>query len=206
MLPVAELVVSALLAGPPAFHLLRHPPQLCRTAAGEIVYDMRDPAVRRWLNKDISPFPPRFDDVWYLNFPGAAGEVALSLKAKWAHPYFPAWSWRVGTSGFFALTWPIWALPFWFAAGRGLDGFFRDGRISALEAFVMGAQSLPMGLVVMIALLASDRAYQRWAVAPAAMWLAFGVICQIAWWRQRRHTFGRYGDGTIGRWMRRHFW
>lgn len=210
MLPVLELLVASAIAGPPALQLFRHPPRLCRDADGKTVYDMRDPAVRRWLNDDVSPFPPRFDDVIYLNFPGAVVDLAILTRKTWPYPYSPYWSWPIGIFGFRALTWPVWALPFWVAAGRGLDAVFGQMRISALEAFTMGVLSVLMGYVALAAefgsTVASEHPYWRWAGLPAAMWFIFGVICQIAWWRQSRHPENRYGAGVAGRLMRRYFW
>src|ERR1700683_4276697 len=49
LLPVLELVLSAAIAGPPAYRMLRNPPQLSRAANGKIVIDLRSPAVQQWL-------------------------------------------------------------------------------------------------------------------------------------------------------------
>jgi hypothetical protein len=145
MLPVMELVVSAALAGPLAVVMMRHRPQLY-TAQGKIVLDLRDPAVARWLQESGPRFPTRFENVYYLNIPAMLVEIGISLPTSWPESYRPAWAWPIGLFGFRALTWPIWALPFWFFAGRGVDGFFRIGHISAAEAFFMGLLGVAVAL------------------------------------------------------------
>jgi hypothetical protein len=207
MLPVLELAVAAVVAGPPAFHWVRHPPRLCRDASGKTVLDMSDPAAQQWKNKEAPRFTLQFAGVAYLNAPGILAELGISSATTWPHVYQPDWSWPIGLAGFCALTWPIWALPFWVAAGRGIDGLFRRCRITALEAFVMGALSLLIVIVVPWAgfgeSVAPEGPFRRWSLVPLAMWFAFGVICQVAWWLQRRR-YGRYGDGNADRWMRRY--
>ena len=188
MLPLMELVLSAAVAGPPAFYRLRNPPQLSRTAQGKIVLDLRNPAVQQWLAESEPRFPSRFEDVSYLNLPGTVVEIGISLPTSWPQSYRPHWSSPIGLDGFRALTWPIWALPFWFFAGRGIDSLFRRKHISAFEAFFMGAIGLCWGFVALG--IACDpgefEPYMRWVALPGVMWIVFSVICLIAWWKQRR--------------------
>lgn len=189
MLPVLELVLSAVVAGPPAFRLLQNPPRLSRAADGKIVIDLRNPAVQLWLAEGGPRFPSRFEDVWYLNIPGAVAEIGISLPTSWPESYSPGWAWPLGLDGFRALTWPIWALPFWFLAGRGIDSRFHAKHISAFEAFFMAAVGLSIGvLAVAIACDPGEfgEPYMRWVALPGAMWIAFSVICLIAWWKERR--------------------
>jgi hypothetical protein len=189
ILPVLELVLSAAIAGPPASRMLRNPPQFSLAADGKIVIDLRNPAVQKWLAGGGSRFPSRFEDVWYLNMPACLVEIGISLPTSWPESYRPAWSWPVGLDGFRALTWPIWALPFWLFAGRGIDSLLQRTSISAFEAFFMGLVGLCFG-VLSVALACNpgpiDEAYMRWMALPGLMWAALSVICQIAWWRQRR--------------------
>jgi hypothetical protein len=210
MLPVLELVVSGVVAGPPAAHWLRHPPKLCRAADGKIVIDLRDPAVKQWMQQGGPRFPTRFEDIYYLNVPAMLVEIGISLPTSWPESYRPAWAWPIGLDGFRALTWPIWALPFWFFAGRGIDSFFQRGRISAAEAVLMGLLGAAIALFGTGLALSEPTelhpGYEAWIAAPAAMWFAFGVMCPMARRYQSRRPASRYGDGAVGRWMRRYFW
>jgi hypothetical protein len=189
MLPVLELVVAGIVAGPLAIVMLRNPPHLFN-AKGKIVLDMRDPAIARWLKEGGPRFPTQFEDVWYLNVPAMLVEIGISLPTSWPESYRPAWAWPIGLDGFRALTWPVWAVPFWFLAGRGIDSFFGRGHISAVEAFFMGLLGLAILLLGLGIALSEPSSlhpgYEAWMAAPAAMWFAFGVLCQMAWWFQRK--------------------
>ncbi len=191
MLPLAELLVAAVVAGPPAVQMLHSPPYLHRATTGKIIIDMADPAVQRWLAERRPRFPSRFEDVWYLNVPALLVEIAIDLPTAWPDYYRPAWSWPLGLDGYRALTWPIWALPLWFFAGRGLDSLFRRYKITGAEAFFIGSFSFLIALFTILAVICGglqsvDERYQIWELLPLAMWFGFGVICQIAWWRQRK--------------------
>lgn len=130
MLPALELILAAVVAGPPAFRALRNPPPLFRAPDGRIVIDMRIPAARPWAELDMAKrFPSRFEDVFYLNMPASLVEIGISLPTSWPESYRPGWAWPLGLYGFRAITWPIWALPFWFFAGRGIDSVFRGKHI-----------------------------------------------------------------------------
>lgn len=191
MLPVAELLVAAAVAGPPAVQLMRSPPRFYRLPNGKFTIDMRNPAVQRWLADGGPRFPSRFEDVWYLNFPAILLEMPTGLLATAVRgDYRPAWTWPLGPDGYRALTLPTFALPFWFLAGRGIDALGKRGRTTAFEAFLMGFIGLAMLLSAAAFLFSGSDpslhpAYEQWAQVPIAMWFAFGVICQIAWWRQR---------------------
>jgi hypothetical protein len=198
MLPVLELVVAAVVAGPSAVEMMRHPPHLYRNLDGKIIIDMRDPAVARWLQEGGPRFPSRFEDIYYLNVPAILIEIGISLPTSWPESYRPKWAWSIGLDGFRALTWPLWALPFWFLAGRGVDSFFLEDHISAVEAFLMGLLGFATVLLGMgIAISEPSRLhpeYEAWIAAPAAMWFAFGVMCQLAWWLQRSGRKKQHGD------------
>jgi hypothetical protein len=189
LLPVLELVLSAAIAGPPAYRMLRNPPQLSRAANGKIVIDLRSPAVQQWLAEREPRFPSRFEDVWYLNIPADLVEIGISMPTSWPESYRPHWSWPVGLDGFRALTWPIWAIPFWLFAGRGIDSLFRGKPISVFEAFFSGLIGLCFGgLAVALAFDPGefDEPHMRWIALPGVMWITFSLICLIAWWKQRR--------------------
>ena len=182
-------MLSAAIAGPPAFRMLRNPPQFLRAADGGVVIDLRNPAIQQWLAEGGPRFPSRFEDVWYLNMPACLVEIGISLPTSWPESYRPHWSWAVGLDGFRALTWPIWALPFWLFAGRGIDSLFQGRSISAFEAFFMGLVGFCFGLLAVILACNPGRfddAYMRWIALPGLMWIAFSVICLVAWWKQRR--------------------
>ncbi|HTW46509.1 MAG TPA: hypothetical protein VMD92_01100 [Acidobacteriaceae bacterium] len=191
MLPVAELVVAGIVAGPLAATMLRHPPHLFRNPDGKIILDLRNPAVARWLQEGGPHFPTRFEDIYYLNVPAMLVEIGISLPTSWPESYRPAWAWPIGLDGFRALTWPIWALPFWFFAGRGIDSFTGRGQISAIEAFFMGLLGFAVAFLGLGIVLSEPSSlhpgYEAWMAAPAAMWSAFGVVCQMAWWLQRKN-------------------
>lgn len=190
MLPVLELAVAGIVAGPSAVGMMHQPPHLLRAANGKIVVNMKDPAAARWLREPGPRFPSRFQDVYFLNIPGMLIEIVVSLPTTWPDSYRPSWAWPIGLDGFRALTWPIWALPFWFVSGRGLDSLLNRVHISAFEAFLMGLlSSLILIAVIGIASCARpdpEERYIEWAILPCLLWIGFGLVCQIAWWRQRR--------------------
>ena len=190
VLPVAELLVSMGIAGPLAFVMMRDHPHPFRTINGKLILQMSDPGVKGWLDDGGPRFPSRFQDIAYLNIPAMLIEIGISLPTSWPMSYRPAWARPIGLDGFRALTWPIWALPFWFFAGRGIDSFFRRGRISAFESFFMGLLGVAIAAlgtgIVLVGPSENDPQYDAWIAVPAAMWLGFGVICQMAWWYQRR--------------------
>lgn len=190
MLPVLELMLAAVVAGPPALRTLRNPPRLFRAPDGRIVIELANPDVQRWLDLQLGRrFPSRYEDVYYLNMPASLVEIGISLPTSWPESYCPGWARPLGLFGFRAITWPIWALPFWFFAGRGIDSLFRGKTISAFEAFFMAAVGLFWGSVaVAIAFDPGDvgEVYMRWTALPGVMWISFSLICLIAWWKQRR--------------------
>jgi len=147
LLPMLELLLSAAIAGPPALRMLRNPPQFSRGADGKFVIDLRNPAVQEWLAEGRPRFPSRFEDVWYLNMPACLVEIGISLPTSWPESYRPKWSWPVGLDGFRALSWPVWALPFWFFAGRGIDSLLHERAISAFESFFLGVVGFASGFL-----------------------------------------------------------
>jgi hypothetical protein len=193
ILPAAELLLAASVVLPRIVHMMRNPPHISRSNDDRIITDLRDPRWQLLLEEGGPRFPTRFESIAWLNLPGILVEIPLSLPTTWPDSYFPHWAWPIDLDGFRALSWPVWALPFWFGAGRGLDNLEGYGNITAAEAFLMGLLSVAMALCAIAASLAgSDPSlhppYERWALLPIAMWFTFGAICQLAWWRQRRHT------------------
>ncbi len=181
----------------PALRVLRtgwaHPIRNSVAADGRIKMVIPPELERIWFVDDSHKrFPDRFESISYLNLPAVLIEIPISLPTTWPESWRPKWAWALGLDGFRALSWPLWALPFWFFSGRGIDSYFRNGfHISAFEAFAMGLLSAAIA-VATIGIAAcvpsrDDEAYMRWMVVFCAMWFAFGVICQLAWWRQRRY-------------------
>jgi hypothetical protein len=195
ILPVAELALAFAVAGVSTLHLLRigwdHPIRRSIGADGRINLVIPSEAEKFWLADEVHKrFPNSFESISYLNLPAVLVEIGISLPTTWPDSWTPSWALVIGLDGFRALSWPLWALPFWFSSGRGVDSYFRNGfNISAFEAFVMALLSAAITVatigIAVCAPLRDDESYMRWGVVPCAMWIAFGVICQLAWWRQR---------------------
>jgi hypothetical protein len=196
ILPVGEVMLAFVVAGIPALHVLRkgwaHPIQSSRAVDGRLTMLIPPELARIWLADETRKrFPDRFEAISYLNLPAVLVEILISLPTTWPDSWSPHWAWALGLDGFRAVSWPLWALPFWFFSGRGMDSFFRDEvRISAFEAFSMGLFSAAIAVatigIATCAPFRKDEAYMRWMIVPCAMWVGFGVICQLAWWRHWR--------------------
>jgi hypothetical protein len=134
-----------------------------------------------------------------LNMPAFLVEIAISLPTTWPdswHPRLPfpfddLWFWR-------AISWPIYALPLWWLAGRGIDGLSQPEafsvrlRIRLVEVIFMGVIGVLSGIIGIGLFLTaeSDNSNDplKWAVVPCLLWLSFGLVSVIAWIRQKRLT------------------
>lgn len=200
ILPVGELLLAGVVAGLPAVRILTlaksRPIQRVRTD-GKIILNVPPELEENWLSEDgRRRFPDRFEAIWYLNFPGMLGEIAISLPTTWPESYQPGWAWPIGFEGFRALSWPFWALPFWWLAGRGIDAFVASLSesnsciIRWYEAWGMalfGSLIFIVGTVVTLMINPHyDPPEMRWLHLPIAMWFVFGLMPLLAWIRQRR--------------------
>lgn len=110
---------------------------------------------------------------------------------SWSLQIFNMWTQR-------SLMWPILCLPFWWLAGRGVDGFLASLQISnkpSIRGFEAWAMAL-LGACIMIlgtglAFMSNaeeDGLTMRWLLVPGVIWFAFGIISWLAWWRQRKNS------------------
>ena len=134
---------------------------------------------------------------WLINMPGIWAEIATS-RSTWPESWYPSsfpdlFAWR-------AVLYPIGALPFWFAVGRGMDWFlnrrrapFRLGRTVVLLASIagfFGAIQVPLQMT------RDDPSLQPEALSNAlaivgALWFLLGAItctAAIVQWRSCRAT------------------
>jgi hypothetical protein len=135
--------------------------------------------------------PDPLQSVALLNMPAILGEAAISLPTTWPeswHPNLPfpfddLWFWR-------AVTWPIYALPFWWLGGRAIDALRRGNRlpvqprIRLVEAIAIGLIGTLSCLLGIGLLLDSGtdglNDGMRWDFLPALLWFSLGLLSVIA--------------------------
>jgi hypothetical protein len=122
-----------------------------------------------------------------INVPGLFIEAGLSSVTSWPHRLYPSRylleSWR-------ALVFPIYALPAWWYAGRGIDGFVGRVRLRVVETIVSTLVSLAfigLGVGLQFGLSQSERdADLIWFTCGLIFWGALIAIEPAGWLRQRR--------------------
>ena len=200
-LPLLALFITALLVGSVLPGMIRvHERTPNRTAI--INTAPLDPAVinemiRESKNETHRSLPNPLQISALLNFPAMLVEIAIDLPTTWPDSWYPKlpfpfddlWFWR-------AISWPIYALPLWWLAGRSVDGLSQPDafpirpRIRLAEAIFMGVLGALSGVVGIGLFLTaeSDSANDplKWVVVPCLLWFSFGLISGIAWVRQRR--------------------
>lgn len=147
--------------------------------------------IARFEQSSHGSFPTPLQAAAYLNAPAMLVELPIDFFTTWPdswHPSLPypfddIWFWR-------AITWPLYALPLWWLAGRALDALrtpgqpFAHPRARTAEAFVMGI--IGMGsLVFGVGLFFTanpETAGQglRWILAPGLLWFALGILPAVA--------------------------
>ena len=161
-----------------------------------------DPAtiveIARFERSSHGAFPTPLQAVAYLNAPAMAVELPIDFFTTWPdswHPSLPypfddIWFWR-------AITWPIYALPLWWLAGRALDALrtparpFAHPRARTAEAFLMGVigvGSLVFGVGLFFGA-NPETADQglRWILLPGLLWFALGILPAVAVARKPRN-------------------
>ena len=143
-------------------------------------------------------FRSRYEAIGLLNFPGMFGAVLIDrLTPAWPYDWTPAWTEPLGMWGWRALSWPVFDLPFWWLAGRGLDAFISSlnaNNVNCRIRWFEGWGFAILGTIIAIfcaglSLMPDPRGdfpEMRWQFLPGIMWFVFGLISLLAWWRQRR--------------------
>jgi hypothetical protein len=193
---IALLFVSSALPGMIQVHrtMANHPATLDTLPI--------DPAVLDEIIRESKTIPHRslptpLQVSALLNMPAMLVELPVDLATAWPSSWYPRlpfpfndlWFWR-------AISWPIYALPLWWLAGRGLDAFLQDGRLPIkprlrfVEVLFMGIIGLVSGVCGVGLFFTADsddiRDGLRWIIVPGLLWFALGLMSVIAWIRQRR--------------------
>jgi len=178
-----------------AFRFNRIDPRSQTANPGKVLIFATDQA-EIWLrNQRKTALPSRFEAITYLNFPGLFGSLLVDRFTTWPDDWTPAWAEPLGLWGWRALSWPIFCLPFWWLAGRGLDSFFASlasngtkQRIPWFEAWGFAMLGIII-LVLCFGLAVMTNSHDefpamRWLFVPGILWFISGLISLLAWWRQ----------------------
>lgn len=206
-LPLFSLLLAAVCVGSFVPGMIRLNHDLQQPPANLDPQLTLDPAaigeIARFEQRTHGTIPTPLQAAAYLNAPAMLVELPIDFFTTWPdswHPQLPypfddIWFWR-------AITWPVYALPLWWLAGRAMDALrtsrpFAHPRIRTVEAFVMGilgAGSLVfgVGLFLMASPDAADQGL-RWILAPGLLWFALGILPAIAVARKHRITTQHYG-------------
>jgi hypothetical protein len=193
---IAALLVSSVLPGMIRVHE--------RTANSTTTINTSpiDPAaieemIRESKNETHRPLPNPLQISALLNTPAMLVEIAIDLPTTWPDSWYPKLPFPFGDLWFWrAVSWPIYALPLWWLAGRGVDGLSQPDtfpispRIRLGEAIFMGILGALSGAVgiglFFTAESDSPNDPLKWIVVSCLLWFSFGLISGIAWVRQRR--------------------
>lgn len=125
-----------------------------------------------------------------INIPAFFVEAGLSLLTSWPHRLYPSRylleSWR-------ALVFPIYALPAWWYAGRGMDGLLARRQLGIVEPIFSSLVSL--GLLVLafgfqFGLAPAEREPgNEWFIFGFTFWALLAAIGPMGWLRQKRKSF-----------------
>jgi hypothetical protein len=121
-----------------------------------------------------------------LNTPGMFGEILVSLPTTWPMSFRPHGmmfdEWR-------CLSLPFFCAPFWWFAGRGVDGLV-GLRKPHWSVAVLGAALSVFFLVLFLGLQfmmsADERAETVWPLWGLILWGLLFAIQPLAWWLRRR--------------------
>lgn len=203
VLPVAELLLAGAVAGVPAARILRmeftisHQAKTVVTIEPRVVIEMLDKENMQQSMSHHLYAPDKFESISFLNLPGIFPALLIDRFSKsWPEEWSPAWSQVLGMWGWRSISWPLFCLPFWWLAGRGMDAFLASLGDTGLrvvrwyEAWGMalfGTWILVVGTVLMLMTTPDDGFPEmRWLYLPGAMWFVFGLMPLLAWFRQRR--------------------
>jgi hypothetical protein len=171
-----------------------------------------DPAaigeIARFEQRTHDAIPTPLQAAAYLNAPAMLVELPIDFFTTWPdswHPNLPypfddIWFWR-------AVTWPFYALPLWWLAGRAMDALrtpdcrFANPRTRTVEAFLMGAIGVGslvvgVGLFFTASTEAADQGL-RWILAPCLLWFALGILPAIAMSRKQRASQPNRSQTTV---------
>lgn len=206
VLPLGELILVLAVAGIPVTKLLmyeRREAALTKNAVKDrpaVTFPITSGKILIF-REEVNPwFSYRYEALSFLNFPGLFGGLLMDrLFPAWPQEWIPTWAEPLGMWGWRALSWPVFSVPFWWLAGRGLDSFiasltridgsrsirwFEGWGFAAIGALIL---VLCSGLSFMSdSELKSDSPEIHWLFLPGIMWFVFGLISLLAWWRQRR--------------------
>jgi hypothetical protein len=208
-LPLLSVLLAAVCVGsfvPGMFRLnreLQQPSSAPETPLGF------DPAtideISRFERSSHGSFPTPLQAAAYFNAPAMAVELPIDFFTTWPdswHPSLPypfddIWFWR-------AITWPLYALPLWWLAGRAIDALrtpaqpFRNPRTRTAEAFFMGivgAGSLVFGVGLFFTANPETAGRGlRWILIPGLLWFVLGILPAIAVARKQRASVPLQSD------------
>jgi len=188
LLPILELTLWFVLvptqAGLDYLHLrqMAHGAASLRLQFGEFTLDLPR---NRFLPYALESTAMRESKtITAINMPGTFGEILVSLPTSWPESWRPAalplFSWR-------AFSFPFFALPAWWFAGRGLDallGWRQPRWWTLLIGTLLCAGFLTLVLGFRFGLSAQDRADIGWVLVGCALWTALLAPFPAVWIRQ----------------------
>jgi hypothetical protein len=206
MLPVAELFLAAIIAGPYLFweyraaRLLEEPEtrNALRTLRLPDFSQPLPPPKHNWLQLVSESLPQRSQSVALLNIPGASIDLFViavrhrpTIAMTRTFP-FDRWAWA-------AMLYPIFAIPFWWILGRSLD--CRRTLKSETPAHLRWwdlALMLPLAIIGLAAWVSyvvtatpADKADINfiWVTTALGVWGVFAALATFIWflqWKRRR--------------------
>lgn len=120
-----------------------------------------------------------------LNMPGFAVETLTSIKT-WPDTWTPEW---IGWESWLALILPLYCLPAWWFAGRGMDALFGRRRLDFLSQVIGTALFLIFGILFLGLLLAVPDARNTqggYILAGIAFWWTLFATIPWDWFRRWR--------------------
>lgn len=201
-LPLGQLLLSALLIAPFRDVLFQN---TTVSANGQLMLISRDGQTQEQPDPQLCRRLQRRERVLYgttiLNFPTSGYLDHLMAffttdHAGWA----PA---TVSRSTWYAITWPILALPFWWSAGRGMEAMigrirrvsyapFR--RVEVLLAFIPLLSGIALAISTHFFTSETRDSWTRLFEASSAIWFLLGFTTVLAGILQLREKRARAGS------------
>ena len=203
-LPLSAFVVALLLVVSVIPKMLRVQKTVARQ--GPHILDRPfDPAMlQAMIDMDKAEQRARLPDplavAAFLNMPAILVEVVISLPTTWPDSWFPRFPFPFGELFFWrAVSWPFYALPLWWIAGRAIDALrsTRSGsgpyihRVEAVLGGIIGTLCAVVGIGIS---LAPDpdglHSEFRWLAIPGLLWFGLGLLSILARRRQNKTSLG----------------
>jgi len=119
-----------------------------------------------------------------ISIPGTVGDILISLPTTWPETWCPA---NLTFDAWRFVSWPLFCLPFWWFAGRGLDALI-GWRHPRWWTLLIGTL-LCAGFLFLLVMLrcvesAEERATGTWILCGFGLWTLLFATFPIAWLRR----------------------